>query len=125
MHKVSVLHERYIQQHNEVYSKTHANNNICEGKYTTASKSSATFQPQMNKIFKFTMQSFMHNILRCDDFQPVTTNFDYLLPYLLIPRSRVLLEKLTGFQLVRKFPAIYGTWKFITAFTSSCHISLH
>ena len=40
-------------------------------------------------------------------------------PYLLTPCSRVLLEKLTGFQLVKKFPAFYGTRKFITAFTSA------
>ena len=30
---------------------------------------------------------------------------------------RVLLEKLTGFQLVKKLPAFYGTQRFITAFT--------
>jgi len=30
-----------------------------------------------------------------------------LLTYLLIPRSRVILEKLTGFQLFKKFPAFY------------------
>jgi hypothetical protein len=29
--------------------------------------------------------------------------------YLLISWSRVLLEKLTSFQLVKKFPAFYGT----------------
>jgi len=33
----------------------------------------------------------------------------YLLTYLFIPRNRVLLEKLTGSQLVKKFPAFYGT----------------
>jgi hypothetical protein len=33
----------------------------------------------------------------------------YLLIYLLTPRSRVLLEKLAGLQLVMKFPAFYGT----------------
>jgi len=37
--------------------------------------------------------------------------------YLLIPRSRVLLEKPTGSQLVKKFPAFYGTQRFISAFT--------
>ena len=41
-----------------------------------------------------------------------------LLTYLLTPRSRVLIEKLVGFQLVKKFPAFYGTRRFITAFTS-------
>jgi hypothetical protein len=38
---------------------------------------------------------------------------------LLTPWSRVLLEKLTGFQLVKKFPAFYGTRRFITAHTSA------
>ena len=48
----------------------------------------------------------------------------YLLTYLLIPQSRVLLEKQTGFHLVKKFPAIYRTRRFITAFTSVRHLSL-
>ena len=33
----------------------------------------------------------------------------YSLDYLLTPRNRALLEKLTGFELVEKFPAFYGT----------------
>jgi len=33
------------------------------------------------------------------------------------PWSRVFLEKLTGFQLVKKFPAFYGTRRFINTFT--------
>ena len=48
----------------------------------------------------------------------------YFLTYLLTPRSRVLLEKLTGLQLVKKFLAFYGTRRFITAFTSARHLSL-
>ena len=44
--------------------------------------------------------------------------------YLLTPRCRVLLEKLTGLQLVKKFPAFYGTRRFITALTSVRHLSL-
>ena len=39
-------------------------------------------------------------------------NFRTLSPY-----SRVFLEKLTGFQLVKKFPAFYGTRRLITAVT--------
>jgi hypothetical protein len=39
----------------------------------------------------------------------------------LTPWSRVLLEKLTGRQLVKKFPAFYGTRMFITALTRACH----
>jgi hypothetical protein len=48
----------------------------------------------------------------------------YLLTYLLIPWCRVLLEKLTLLQLVKKFPAFYGTQRFITALTSVRHLSL-
>jgi hypothetical protein len=33
--------------------------------------------------------------------------------------SRVLLEKLADRQLVKKFPAFYGTRRFITAFTKA------
>jgi hypothetical protein len=42
----------------------------------------------------------------------------YLITYLLTPWSRVLLEKLTGLHLVKKFPTFYGTRRFITAFIS-------
>ena len=48
----------------------------------------------------------------------------YLLIYLLTPRSRVLLKKLTGFNLVKNFLTFYGTRRFITAVTSTCHLSL-
>ena len=44
--------------------------------------------------------------------------FTYLL------HGAVLLEKLTGLQLVKKFPAFYGTRRFITALTSVRHLSL-
>jgi hypothetical protein len=48
----------------------------------------------------------------------------YSLNYLLAPYSRVLLEKLTGSQPVKEFPAFYGTRRFITAFTSASHLLL-
>jgi len=48
----------------------------------------------------------------------------YLLTYLLTPWCRVLLEKLTGLQLVKKFPAFHRTRRFITALTSVHHLSL-
>ena len=44
--------------------------------------------------------------------------------YLLTPWCKVLLEKLTGLQLFKKFPAFYGTRRFITALTSVRHLSL-
>ena len=48
----------------------------------------------------------------------------FQLAYLLTPLCRVLLEKQTGLQLVKKFPAFHGTRKFITAFTRVRHLSL-
>jgi len=46
------------------------------------------------------------------------------LTYLLTSCSRVLLEKLTCSQLVKKFPALCVTRRFITAFTRVRHLSL-
>ena len=42
----------------------------------------------------------------------------------LTPWCRGILENLTGLQLVKKFPAFYGTRRFITALTSVRHLSL-
>ena len=65
---------------------------------------------------------------------PDTTTYDiiqklrsyqhYLLTYLLTRWCRVLLEQLTGLQLVKKFPAFHGTPRFITALTSARHLSI-
>ena len=38
--------------------------------------------------------------------------------------NRVLPQKPTGSQLVKKFPAVQGTQRFITAFTRTRHLSL-
>ena len=51
---------------------------------------------------------------------PPNTKFTYLLT----PWCRVFLEKLTGLQLVKKFPAFHGTRRSITALTSVPHLSL-
>ena len=55
---------------------------------------------------------------------PSNEPHNYLLAYSLTPRSRVLLKKLTGPQLVKEFPEFYVTRRFITAFTSARHLSL-
>ena len=47
-----------------------------------------------------------------------------MISYLLTPWCRVLLETLTGLQLVKKFPAFHGTRRFIAALTSVRHLSL-
>ena len=52
------------------------------------------------------------------------TNHENSFTYLLTPWCRVLLEKLTVLQLVKKFPAFHGTRRFITALTSVRHLSL-
>ena len=44
--------------------------------------------------------------------------------YLLTPWSRVHFEKLTDSQPAKKFPAFYGSRRFITAITSARHLSL-
>ena len=44
--------------------------------------------------------------------------------YLLTPRTRDLLEKLTDLQVVKKFLEFYGTRRLITAFTSARQLSL-
>jgi len=53
--------------------------------------------------------------------EPVT---GLLYLYLLTTWCRVLLEKLTGLQLLKKFSVFYGTRRFITALTSVRHLSL-
>ena len=64
-------------------------------------------------------------------FIPATKNsarfdesFSFIFLYLLTPRSRVLLEKLTGSQLVKKLSTFYGTQKFITVFKIGRLLSL-
>jgi len=45
-------------------------------------------------------------------------------PLLHTPWSRVLLQKLTGVKLVKKFPTFYGTRRLLTAFTNAHHLPL-
>ena len=63
-----------------------------------------------------------------DNYQVISdslnNHFSYLLTYLVTPWYRVLLEQLTGLQLVKKFPAFHGTPRFITALTSICRLSI-
>ena len=55
-------------------------------------------------------------------FPPISPPRPYT--YLLTPRCTIILEKLTGLQLVKKFPSFHGTRRFITALTSVRHLSL-
>jgi len=65
--------------------------------------------------FKFVAQHFNH----CATAVPTKTG-----TYLLTAWCRVLFEKLTGLQLVKKFSAFLGIRRFITALTSVRHLSL-
>ena len=47
--------------------------------------------------------------------------YSYLLTYSMVQSPS---EKLTGLQLVKKFPEFHGTRRFITALTSFRHLSL-
>ena len=74
-----------------------------------------------------TPHSSIHSILWIQnlvELADVASCLTYLLTYLLTLRCRVLLEKLTCLQLVKKFPAFHGTRRFITALTSVRHLSL-
>jgi len=51
----------------------------------------------------------------------LTNLLTYLLTYLLTPWSTVLLEKPIVTQLLKKFPAFYGTRRFITVLTRIRH----
>ena len=51
-------------------------------------------------------------------------SFFFFLSCLLAPWRKALLNKLIGSQLVKKLQAFYGTRRFITAFTSTGHLSL-
>ena len=70
---------------------------------------------QLNKFYELSCCiNILHNI-----YKKSNRLLTYLLTYLLTPWCRVLLVKLTGFQLVKKFPAFYGTGRFITTFKSA------
>ena len=73
---------------------------------TFLSQTSLPFQPHKQNIRKFGL------------------GIQTVLYLLHTPWSRIILEKTTGFQLVKKFPAFYGSRMVITAFTSAHHLSL-
>jgi hypothetical protein len=67
-----------------------------------------------------------NNLKDCDvSLDVVMLILDHLvITYWLIPWSSVILEKLTGSQLVKQLPALYGTWRNVTAITSARQQSL-
>ena len=75
------------------------------------------------------MTSILYNLHKLTPFPTKENNCedalnDHMTCLLITPWSRVLLEKLTALKLVKKFPAFYGTRRFITTFTSARHLYL-
>ena len=68
------------------------------------------------KALSFAVSS---NSILLSEYTPYTMNFTYLLT----PWSRVLQKPISS-QVVEKFPAVYGTRRFITLLTSVRHLSL-
>ena len=63
-------------------------------------------------------------LLRHGKIKGLQSKLTYLITYLLNPWNRVLPEKLTDLQLVKKYPVFYGTRRFITVFTRSRYLFL-
>jgi hypothetical protein len=63
-------------------------------------------------------------VIHGKEFGKTDKRIEKILILICTSRSIVFLEKLTGSQLVKKFPSFYGTQRFITAFTSARHLSL-
>ena len=57
-------------------------------------------------------------------FDLLTQLLTYIHTYLLTSWSRIILEKLTGSQLSKKFSAFYGTQRFVNVFTTAGYLSL-
>ena len=60
------------------------------------------------------MKLFNINLLCCTDMHLLTQSMEHS-----------PLEKVTGSQLVKKFPTLYGIWKFIITFTTARQLSLY
>ena len=71
------------------------------------------------KVLFYTTSYFICHVIKYNVHIYTYLNIIHLTPW-----CRVLLEKLTGLQLVKKFPAFHGTRRFITALTSLRHPSL-
>jgi len=75
------------------------------------------------KVFRVSVNSFWSVYYRLRHFCHYYLLFKPL-TYLLTPRSRVLLEKLTGSAASQEIPRILGTRRFITVHTNARHLSL-
>ena len=85
---------------------------------TSQLHTSATLPPEKASLVS------IDNVGKSNDLHNIISVGDLKLEVgILTPRSRVLIEKLTGAQPVKEFHTFYVTRKFITAFTSARHLS--
>ena len=80
-------------------------------------------------LILFPWVQFFNVVLKCVSYMHFAYYYYYyyyylILTYLLTYSVGRVLEKLTGPQLVKKFPLLYGNRRFITAFTSARELSL-
>ena len=90
---------------------------LCETIFTFTSRvRSFPFRPSNAHVLQFGRQKYWtHSLKNC---RPQNV------PNYVPVRIRILLEKLNGSKLVKKFPTFYCTRRFITAYTTACHLSL-
>jgi hypothetical protein len=90
-------------------------------------KAALKFPLSLPSFYPYLLPCFLTDLFTCLLIYLLTHLRKYLLTYSMEQSptySLVLLEKLTGSQLVKKFSAFYGTQRFITAFTRARHLSL-
>ena len=76
------------------------------------------------EILYFTKEIMLPRVYPSSERQVGRKHPTFVSQYRITPRSGVLLQKLAVSQLVKKFPAFYGTRRFITALTRDRNFSL-
>jgi hypothetical protein len=107
--------------------KSHRHDTSCEmfaqrNLHTWPTKQSNTSQLDPSKVSSHGCMPSIRPIINVH--KMFHTNLHMFSNYLtnnLTELSRALLEQLTVTQLLRKFPAFHGTWRFITMFTRARH----
>ena len=82
-----------------------------------------TYLPQCIQIHINVLQTLL-TLKKLSHLNTINSHIINSLTHSLTPWCRVHLEKLNVFQLVKKFPAFYGSRGFITALTNAHHLPL-
>ena len=106
------IHHKYTVQ---VYIQKSTEAKLCLNHQTLQ-----FYNAKLNDHFFFCGASCMWNLSQ----HVLQAHTKVILTYSLTPWSRVLPEKLTGSHLVKKFPALYGTRRLTTTFTSDYHLPI-